>query len=308
MTRVVDLLAARTCVSVELWPPRTDAAAARLEATLDRRAELAPDFASITYGAAGSTRDRTHELVVSLQRDRGTTAMAHLVCAAHTRAELESILSRYREEGIENVLALRGDPPEGSSDGLADGELGHAIELVELARDVGTFCVAVAAHPAGHPGAPDVATDRRRLARKLSLADLAVTQFFYEVDEYLRLVDDLATLGVDRPVVPGIMPVTSARTLERMAALSGARVPDALADRVAAARGDPDEIARVGVAVATELCGALLEAGAPGLHFYTMNQFAATLAICDSLGLAGRREGADADRRAASPLMNPPVV
>ena len=288
MTRVLDLLAARTCVSVELWPPRSDTAAARLESTLDRLALLAPDFASITYGAAGSTRDRTHDLVVSLQRDRHTTAMAHLACAAHTRAELEAILARYRDEGIENVLALRGDPPQDATTALEDGELRHASDLVELVRASGPFCVAVAAHPAGHPDAPDLAADRHHLARKLASADLAITQFFFGVEEYLRLVDDLRALGVDRPVVPGVMPVTSVRTLDRMAALSGVPVPAELARRVDAARDDPDEVYRIGVEVATKLCGELLDAGVPGLHFYTMNQFAATLDICSALGLAKR--------------------
>lgn len=278
-------------MSVELWPPRTDEAAARLDATLDRLASLAPDFASITYGAAGSTRDRTHDLVVSLQKERGITAMAHLVCAAHTRSELETVLGRYRDEGIENVLALRGDPPEDGTGALAEGELRHASELVELARSVGPFCVAVAAHPAGHPAAEDLAADRRNLARKLAAADLAITQFFFDRDEYLRLVDDLLALGVDRPVVPGVMPVTSVRTLGRMAALSGAPVPEVLERRVLAAGDDATEVARIGVEVATELCAGLLAAGAPGLHFYTMNQFAATVEICEALGLAGRATG-----------------
>ncbi|HVC25709.1 MAG TPA: methylenetetrahydrofolate reductase [Acidimicrobiales bacterium] len=288
MSRVVDLLEAGTSRSVELWPPRSEAAAARLAATLDRLELLRPDFASITYGAAGSTRDRTHDLVVELQRDRHVTAMAHLACAAHSRSELGAILARYREAGIENVLALRGDPPQGSTGPLADGELRHAIELVELVHDAGPFCVAVAAYPAGHPDAPDLETDRRHLASKLAVADLAITQFFFGLAEYLRLVDDLEALGLDRPVIPGVMPVTSVRTLDRMAALLGAPVPLDIAERIEAAREDPDEVHRVGVEIATELCGELLAAGAPGLHFYTMNQFAATLEICTALDLVPR--------------------
>ena len=286
MTRIVDGLGGPPRVSVELWPPRTDQAAERLEASLDRLAELRPSFASITYGAAGSTRERTHDLVVEMERRRDTTAMAHLTCAAHSRAELVGILERYRDAGVENVLALRGDPPLGGSTTLPEGELEHAIELVELAASVGPFCVAVAAHPAGHPQAPDLVTDRRRLAEKLRVADFAITQFFYGVEEYLLLLDDLAALGVDKPVIPGVMPVTSTRTLERMAALSGRPVPDWLGARIAAAGADARSVRRAGVEVATQLCGQLLERGAPGLHFYTMNQVEATFDVASALGLA----------------------
>ncbi|MCU1493527.1 MAG: 5,10-methylenetetrahydrofolate reductase [Acidimicrobiaceae bacterium] len=285
MTRIIDLFGGAPCLSVELWPPRSEAAEARLAASLDRLDLLRPAFASITYGAAGSTRDRTHDLVVSLQRDHGTTAMAHLACAAHSRAELVDILVRYRDAGIENVLALRGDPPMDATEPLPDGELGHAAALVELVRSVGPFCIAVAAHPAGHPEAAGLVEDRRRLAEKLALADFAITQFFYDVDEYLRLVEDLAALGVTKPVVPGVMPITSVRTLERMAALSGCAVPDALVERITRADG-PDEVRRVGVEIAIELCGKLLAEGVPGLHFYTMNQFTSTVEICRALGLA----------------------
>ncbi len=285
MTRICDLLSGPPRVSVELWPPRTEQAARRLEASLDRLAELRPAFASITYGAAGSTRARTHELVVELEHERHTTAMAHLTCAAHSRAELVEILHRYRGAGVENILALRGDPPLDAPDVAARGELAHAIDLVDLARSVGPFCVAVAAHPLGHPEAPDLATDRRHLAEKLRVADFAITQFVYGAEDYLRLVGELSELGIDKPVVPGVMPVTSPRTLERMAALSGHRVPAWLARRISAAGDDPTAVQRVGVEIATQLCEELLASGAPGLHFYTMNQFAATLEVAIALGL-----------------------
>jgi methylenetetrahydrofolate reductase (NADPH) len=283
VTRIVDLLGASPCHSVELWPPRSPAAEARLSASLDHLDLLRPSFASITYGAAGSTRDRTHEMVVSLQNERATTTMAHLACAAHRRDELVEILERYRRAGIDNVLALRGDAPEGSAGPVPEGELVHAVELVELAKSVGPFCVAVAAHPAGHPEAASLREDRRRLAEKLRVADFAITQFFFHVDEHMRLLGDLEALGVTKPVIPGIMPITSARTLERMAALSGVAVPAAVADRVAAAA--PEDVHRIGVDIATELCAELLAAGVPGLHFYTMNHFSATLEVCAALGL-----------------------
>jgi len=285
MTRIIDGLGGAPRISVELWPPRSPQAAERLEASLDKLAELRPSFASITYGAAGSTRERTHDLVVEMEGRRATTAMAHLTCVAHSRAELVGILRRYRDAGVENVLALRGDRPAGGSTAHVEGELEHAVDLVELASTVGRFCIAVAAHPAGHPEAPDVATDRRHLAEKLRIADFAITQFFYAPEEYLALRDDLAALGVDKPVVPGVMPVTSARTLERMASLSGNPVPEWLRDRIARAGSDAQLIRRAGVEVATQLCSRLLECGAPGLHFYTMNDVEATLEVASALGL-----------------------
>jgi methylenetetrahydrofolate reductase (NADPH) len=283
MTHIVELFGAAPLVSIELWPPRSPAAEERLERSFNRLEALAPAFASITYGAAGSTRERTHDLVVSMQRDHATTAMAHLACAAHRRSELVEILERYRDAGIENVLALRGDPPIDAVGALPEGELSRAIELVELVRSVGPFCIAVAAHPAGHPGASSLAEDRRHLAEKLAVADFAITQFFFGAHEYLDLVADLAARGIDKPVVPGIMPITSPNSLARMATLSGATVPDALARRFVDVA--PEDVIRVGVDVAVELGAKLLAEGAPGLHFYTMNQFAATLEICSALGL-----------------------
>ena len=282
-TTVAGLLAAGTTYSFEFFPPRDDAAEAQLARTLGELEPLRPSFVSITYGAGGSTRDRTQRLVVDILRRTAMTPMAHLTCVGHRRAELVDILQRYRRAGVENVLALRGDPPAGSS--LADGELRRALELVELARELGPFSIGVAAHPEGHPQAPDRATDRRHLAAKLSRADFAVTQFFFRSRDYLRLVEDLAALGVDKPVIPGIMPVTNAAQIERFAALSGAEVPAGLRARLAAAAGDPAEVRRIGVAAATELCADLLAAGAPGLHFYTLNRSTATQEIWAGLGL-----------------------
>jgi methylenetetrahydrofolate reductase (NADPH) len=209
--------------------------------------------------------------------------MAHLTCVGHRRVELAGILERYRRDGVQNLLALRGDPPAGTH--VDRGELRHAVELVELARSLGPFSIGVAAHPEGHPQAPDRATDRRHLAAKLDRADFAITQFFFRRQDYLSLVDDLAALGVDKPVIPGIMPVTNVAQIERFAALSGALVPAPLRDRLHAAAHDPAEVRRIGVAAATELCAELLAAGAPGLHFYTLNRSTATRQIWAALGL-----------------------
>jgi methylenetetrahydrofolate reductase (NADPH) len=280
---VADLLAAGTTYSFEFFPPRTDEAEAQLTRTLAQLEPLQPSFVSITYGAGGSTRDRTHRLVVDILRRTTMTAMAHLTCVGHSRAELVDILERYRHDGVGNILALRGDPPAGID--LPGGDLRHALELVELARELGPFSVGVAAHPEGHPQAPDRDSDRRHLAAKLARADFAVTQFFFRCDDYLALVDDLAARGVDKPVIPGVMPVTNVAQIERFAALSGAEVPAGLRARLRAAAGDPAEVRRIGVAAATELCADLLAAGAPGLHFYTLNRSSATREIWAGLGL-----------------------
>ena len=282
-TTVAALLAAGTTYSFEFFPPRSGEAEAQLTATLHHLEPLRPSFVSITYGAGGSTRERTERLVVEILRRTTMTPMAHLTCVGHRRAELVDILERYRRHGVVNLLALRGDPPAGAD--RPEGDLGHALELVELARELGPFSIGVAAHPEGHPQAPDRATDRRHLAAKLARADFAVTQFFFRCEDYLGLVDDLAALGVERPVIPGIMPVTNVAQIERFAALSGARVPAPLRARLAAAAHDPAEVRRVGVAAATELCAELLAAGAPGLHFYTLTRSTATREIWGALGL-----------------------
>ena len=285
MTRIPDLLRRGRTYSFEFFPPRTPEAEATLEHTLVELAPLHPAFVSVTYGAGGSTRERTHDLVVNINRMTGMTAMAHLTCVGHSCADLEGIVGRYRDAGIDNILALGGDPPAGVE--LPPGELTHAVELVRLIRSVGDFAVGVAAHPEPHPRSPDLATDRRHTAEKLAEADFAITQFFFEPHHYFELVESLRALGVDKPVIPGIMPVTNLRQMQRMAELSGAAFPAWLAVRLEAAE-TPEEVARIGVAAATELCAGLLEAGAPGLHFFTMNRSTATREIYAELGLPAK--------------------
>jgi methylenetetrahydrofolate reductase (NADPH) len=214
--------------------------------------------------------------------------MAHLVCVEHTRLELAEVLVAFRRAGVENLLALGGDPPADLDFDAVGGELRYAVELVELARAIGGFSVGVAAHPAGHPSSPDRASDRDLLAAKLDRADFAITQFFFEVDEYLTLVEDLAVRGVTKPVLPGIMPVTSLRSVPRMAQM-GAAVPAWAVARLeaASAQGGDEAVRRAGIELATDLCAALLSAGAPGLHFYTLNRSSATREIHAALGLTG---------------------
>jgi methylenetetrahydrofolate reductase (NADPH) len=288
MAPIGELLARGRSISIELWPPRTPEAGRRLSESLPRLYELRPTFASITYGAAGSTRERTHELVVEIHNQGRTEAMAHLSCLSHTRAELESILVSYHQAGIENVLALMGDSPLHSNGELSQGELRHAIDLVELAKQTAPFCVAVAAHPEGHPASPDLESDRRYLAEKLAVADFAITQFFFDVDDYVKLVEDLADLGITKPVIPGIMPITNVRTVAKMAELSGAAIPPDVVDRIDRVADDPESVRAVGIEIATELCDTLESLGVPGFHFYTMNQVSATVAVCENLDLVPR--------------------
>ena len=284
MAWISDLLAAGPTYSFEFFPPKNDEEQATLVRTLRDLEPLKPSFVSVTYRGGRESRQRTHDLVAAMLRTTTLNPMAHLICVAHTRLELADILVSFRKSGIENLMALGGDPPADPAAG--PGELLHAIELVELAQAIGGMSVGVAAHPAGHPASPDMGSDRDFLAAKLRVADFAITQFFFEVDEYLGLVDDLAARDIDKPVLPGIMPVTSLRSVPRMAQM-GAAVPAWAVERLeaAAARGGDEEVRRTGVALATELCQGLLDAGAPGLHFYTLNRSSATREIYGALDL-----------------------
>jgi methylenetetrahydrofolate reductase (NADPH) len=285
VTRIPDLLQQGRCYSFEFFPPRSPEAEATLEATLIDLEPLQPSYVSVTYGAGGSTRERTHDLVVRINERHALCAMAHLTCVGHSRAELVDIVSRYRDAGVDNILALGGDPPAGVE--LPPGELEHAVELVRLIREVGEFAIGVAAHPEPHPRSPDRVSDRRHTAEKLAEADFAVTQFFFEPHHYFDLVDSMRALGADKPVIPGIMPVTSISGIARMAKLQGSEFPEWLARRLHEVEDDPEAVRRVGVEEATTLCRALLDGGAPGLHFYTLNRSTATREIYANLGLGG---------------------
>ena len=285
MTAIADLLNESTTVSFEFFPPKSDAEEATLSATLRDLEPLDPSFVSVTYRGGAESRQRTYDLVAMMQDETTLNPMAHLICVAHSRAELTEILEQYRTAGVSNLMALGGDPPEDPS--AAPGELVHAIELVRLAREVGGFSVGVAAHPAGHPRSASMAEDRDRLAEKLEEADFAVTQFFFSIEEYASLVSDLADRGVTKPVLPGIMPVTALGSIPRMATMGAPVPPWAIARLEAAdASGGAEAVRAEGVTLATELCAALLDAGAPGLHFYTLNRSSATREIAQSLGIA----------------------
>lgn len=281
-SRIDDLLDSGLTRSFEFFPPKTDDETAVLERSLSDLRALDPSFVSVTYRGGRESRQRTFDLVTRIQRTGELTAMAHLICVGHRRDEMRDLLKNYADAGVVNVMALGGDVPD--DDAEAASEFRYAIELVELAREVGEFCVGVGAHPAGHPRSINRSDDRRQLARKLDAADFAVTQFFFEVSEWIELVSDLADLGVQKHVVPGIMPVTTLHGISRMATM-GAAVPTALVERLeaASAAGGPAAVRAEGIRAATELCRQLLDAGAPGLHFYTLNRSTATREIFRAL-------------------------
>lgn len=284
MTKINELLKESRTVSFEFFPPKSDAEAAVLGETIRDLESLHPSFVSVTYRGGAESRQRTYDLVTMMRRDTSLNPMAHLICVAHSRGELTEILEQYGDASIDNLMALGGDPP--TEPDAKVGELQYALELVELARSVGDFSIGVAAHPAGHPRSETLHSDRDRLARKLEAADFGVTQFFFSIEEYLSLVNDIADRGVTKPILPGIMPVTSLSSVPRMATM-GAPVPAWAIERLESVEstGGADAVREEGIALATELCAALLEEGAPGLHFYTLNRSKATREIALALGL-----------------------
>ncbi len=284
MTSIVERLRDHSgpALSVEFFPPKTEAGEALLRRTIDELDVVDLAFVSVTYGAGGSTRDRTRDLVVELNRDRSYPAMAHLTCIGHTKEQLTELLEDYDRHGVHNILALAGDPPADGSP--AEGDFTYAQELVELVRSRGDhFTVAVAAHPELHPRSVDRASDRRHLARKLSEADLGITQFFFDADDYFRMVDELAALGCDTPVHPGVMPLANPTGVRRMTAMAGATFPEDLAARVEAAdEGDRHAIV---VEAALELSQELIDRGAPGIHVYGLNRSEVVIDVAAGLGL-----------------------
>ena len=280
--RVDELLANGLTRSFEFFPPKSDEESAVLKRSLLDLDPLEPSFVSVTYRGGRASRQRTFDLVTQIQQAGHVTAMAHLICVGHRRDEMRDLLKNYADAGVTNVMALGGDLPEDPS--FATSDFTYALELVELVREVGEFCVGVGAHPQGHPRSKDLASDRKHLARKLEAADFAVTQFFFEPEDWVRLVAELAELGVEKPVLPGIMPVTTLSGIVRMASM-GANLPASLVARLEGAhlRGGAGAVRAEGILAATELCAQLLEAGVPGLHFYTLNRSTATREIYHAL-------------------------
>jgi len=277
-----------TSYSFEFFPPTDDAGERTLWEAIRHLERIRPTFVSVTYGAGGSTRDRTVRVTGRIARETTLTPMAHLTCVRSSVAELRQVVGEYAGAGIRNVLALRGDPPGGPGTPWTphvEG-LNHADELVALIRSLGNFTVGVAAFPDGHPESLDLDQDADVLVRKADAgAEFAVTQFVFDADSYVRLRDRVVARGRELPIIPGLMPVTSFRQVRRMAEMSGTPLPAAVVARLEAVADDPSAIRAVGVQIATELSQRLLAEGAPGLHFYTMNRSLATLEVYANLGV-----------------------
>ena len=283
MTKIADLLAKGPTWSFEFFPPKTPEGMIGFHQAVDELAALEPSFVSITYGALGSTRDTTRDLVIGVNDAQSFPAMPHLTCVGHTRAELIELLESYRAAGVDNVLALAGDPPADGSP--AEGDFEFATELVELVGGFDHFSVGVSAFPEVHPRSPDRASDRRRLADKLAMADFGMTQFFWDAEHYRIMVEELGELGCTTPVLPGVMPFVSVAGTRRMSAMNNVVIPGWLQDKMDEVDGDAEATRELGVRVATGLIGKLLDYGVPGMHIYAMNRAQSIQEIYRNLGL-----------------------
>lgn len=272
-------------ISFEFFPPQTAEGVDKLRAARARLAQAGPTFFSVTYGAGGSTRDRTFDIIMEIAAE-GHAAAPHLSCVGSTRDGIRKILHDYRDHGIRRIVALRGDLPSGMADA---GEFRHANELVEFIRaETGdTFRIEVAAYPEWHPQAKSPREDLLNFKRKVAAgADSAITQFFYNADAYAHFIAEARALGIAIPIVPGIMPIGSFSKLARFTDLCGAEIPRWMRKKFESFGDDSDSIRAFGLDVVTELCHRLIELGAPGLHFYTLNQSTLALEIVRRLGLA----------------------
>ena len=271
--------------SFEFFPPKTDEGAEKLLAVRDELGKLKPEYFSVTFGAGGSTQQGTIDTVLDIQQ-AGFNAAPHLSCVGSTRANISELLLNYKDNGIKRIVALRGDMPSGMQEA---GEFRYANELVEFIRgETGDhFHIEVAAYPEIHPQASDAETDLLNFKRKVDAgANGVITQYFYNPDAYFRFIDDCEELNIDIPVIPGIMPITNYKQLARFSDMCGAEIPRWIRKRLEGFGDDRESIKAFGEDVVTELCHQLLEAGAPGLHFYTMNQTGPTLALWNNLGLS----------------------
>jgi methylenetetrahydrofolate reductase (NADPH) len=273
--------------SFEFFPPKTEEGERNLFEALEALRPLEPSFVSVTWGAGGSTREKTIGIVSRIRENHGLEAMAHFTCVGATTQDLHAALRQMRDAGIDNVLALRGDPPRGEERFIAtEGGLAYATELTRLAAAAYDFCLVGACYPEVHPEAPDLATDLARLREKVDAgARVLVTQLFFDNEAYFRFVEEARAAGIEVPIVAGIMPITNAEQIKRFTSMCGATIPEPLLDALEQRREDPDAVADLGVAYATLQCAELLARGAPGIHFYTLNRSPATRAILSALRL-----------------------
>jgi methylenetetrahydrofolate reductase (NADPH) len=280
--RVSDLLENRRPVfSFEFFPPKTDEGRQTLEGTLEVLKDDRPDYVSVTYGAGGTTRNSTVDITKSIKQDLGIEAMAHLSCVGEPAERLVEILADIDTAGIQNVLALRGDPPRGETKWRPHpGGLSYSVELIRLIRDGFDFCVGAACFPEVHPDAPDRESDLRYAREKVEAgASFLITQLFFDNELFFDFVEDARAAGIDVPIIPGIMPITNYGQIKRFTEMCGASIPDELTTQLDGRADDPEAVAELGVAYATLQCSDLLARGAPGIHFYTLNRSTATRAI-----------------------------
>jgi methylenetetrahydrofolate reductase (NADPH) len=280
--RIVDKLGGKSpAISFEFFPPKDQEGVDRLFATVAELAPFAPAYVSVTYGAGGSTRQLTVDLVGRIQRDVGIEAMAHLTCVGAPQTELGAVLDQLEHAGVSNVIALRGDPPKGSTSFVThEGGFSNASQLVAFIKSRGGFCIAGACYPEKHPEATSADADLQHLKRKVDAgAEFLITQLFFDNADYFAFVERARKAGIEVPIVAGIMPITNVSQIKRFTAMCGAHMPDSLMQKLEPIAADAEAVGEVGVEYATAQCRDLLERGAPGIHFYTLNRSKATVEI-----------------------------
>jgi len=284
---IAQPLSGKVGVSFEFFPPSTEKMEQTLWNSVERLAPLAPDFVSVTYGAGGSTRERTHSLVSRIQKEKGVTAAAHLTCVAANRDEVTAVAKNYWAEGIRHIVALRGDPPEGQAtyEPHPDG-FPFAVDLVSALKKIADFDISVAAYPEVHPEALSAEADLDNLKRKIDAgASRAITQFYFNASTYLRFRDRVTAAGITVPIIPGILPVTNFKQVKKFASMCGASVPDWMADLFVGLDDDPGTRQLVAATVVAEHCRVLQSEGVGKFHFYTLNRADLAYAICHILGI-----------------------
>lgn len=284
--KIIDKLSANTpAFSFEFFPPKDEAGVERLFETVARLQVYDPAYVSVTYGAGGSTRRLTVDLVTRIKREVGLEAMAHLTCVGGTRDEIRGVLDQLQEGGIHNVLALRGDPQKGESAFVrSEGGFGYASELAAFIREHYDFCLAGACYPESHPESSSPAVDLANLQLKVQAGvDVLVTQLFFDSSDYFSFVERARAAGIQQPIIAGIMPITNVSQVKRFTALCGAKIPQPLLARLESAGDDPARIQQIGVEHATAQCRELLAGGVPGIHFYTLNRSPATVEVLERL-------------------------
>jgi methylenetetrahydrofolate reductase (NADPH) len=288
--RIVDSFGSgQPLFSFEFFPPKTDEGVKNLYHTIEELAPLRPSYVSVTYGAGGSTRDLTVSLVSRIKREIGLETMAHLTCVGHSADELDGILSVLRDEGIENVLPLRGDPPRGQTVfQRPENGFGYSSELAAFIRSKYDFCLAGACYPEGHVECPDLEIGIQHLQKKVEAGvDFLITQLFFDPADYFSFVKKARAAGIEKPIVAGIMPVTNVSQLERFTSMCGSSIPVALREKLEPIRDDEEAVVQAGIDWATEQCRTLLAGGAPGIHFYTLNRSHSTRHVFENLHATG---------------------